>query len=153
MNEPHDGCGNTVDVTTFGNTLQGAVNAIRRNGATSQYILLPGKFFEHPSTYTNTGGAGNGETGSTILSISDATSSKAKLIIDVHQYLDSDGSGNSATCTNNALDDGTGTAPVGLRSLATWLANNGRQAFVSEIGAGNNDNCVTLIRQTLGFMK
>jgi endoglucanase len=39
MNEPHD----LQSVPTWVTTVQAVVNAIRAAGATSQYILLPGK--------------------------------------------------------------------------------------------------------------
>lgn len=39
MNEPHD----IPSIPTWANSVQAAVNAIRAAGATSQFILMPGK--------------------------------------------------------------------------------------------------------------
>jgi len=134
-------------------TLQGAVTAIRNAGATSQYIFLPGKHYEHAQTYTGAGGSGNGDTGSNILAITDKDGTKSKLIIDVHQYLDSDGSGQHSECTTSSVSDSNTAGGVGLQSLATWLARNGRQAILTETGGGNTASCVTYLKQQLGFLK
>jgi len=129
-------------------TLQGAVDAIRQTGATSQYILLSGKDFTQAQTYTGPNGSGNGDTGSSILDVQDRDGTKKKLIIDVHQYLDRDYSGKNRHCNTDAV---SGT--FGLQSLATWLSQNGRQAFLSETGGGNTASCVNYLKQELGFLK
>lgn len=149
MNEPNDGCGNTIDPQTWAATLQGAVSAIRNAGAESQYIFLPGKNYAQSMTYTWLNGASNGDMGSEILGIEDADGSKDKLIIDVHQYLDSHNgwSGKSTECTYD------GVSGIALGALATWLKRNGRQAFLTETGGGNTDSCVEYLKQELGFLR
>jgi hypothetical protein len=48
MNEPHE-----VDITKWGATLQMAVNAIRKAGATTQTIIVPGNDWTHIPDYYN----------------------------------------------------------------------------------------------------
>jgi len=74
-------------------TVQAAVNAIRSAGATSQTIAIPGNFYSHADDWLNGINA-------PLLNVKDpATSDKSLLILDVHKYLDSDGSGQATECT------------------------------------------------------
>lgn len=86
--------------------------------------------------------------GSEILSLKDYDGSTDKLIIDVHQYLDSHNgwSGKSSECSDAGIDG------IALGALASWLERNGRQAFLSETGGGNTQSCATYLRQQLGFL-
>jgi endoglucanase len=79
----------------FVTSLQGAVTAIRAAGATSQSILLPGNDWTHAASMISTSGP-------QLLTIKDTSSDSSKLLIDIHQYLDSDGSGTSTTCTTDS---------------------------------------------------
>ena len=74
-------------------TVQAAVNAIRASGATSQTIAIPGNFWAHADDWLNGNNA-------PLLNVKDpATNDNSLLILDVHKYLDSDGSGQSRECT------------------------------------------------------
>ena len=141
-----------ADATYRSYTLQHAVSAIRESGATSQYILLPGKQYSHPQTYTNAGGLGDGDSGADILSITDMDGGSSKLVIDVHQYLDVDSSGKHTECTNNGISDSI-PGGVGLESLTRWLRAHGRVAMLTETGGGNTDSCVGFLQQQLDFVK
>jgi endoglucanase len=148
MNEPHDegsgsNCPGTIDITKWAATVQAAVTAIRSNGATSQTILLPGKNYDHATTYLDSDGSGPA-----LLAVSNPDGSKDNLVIDVHEYLDSDGSGSQTTCSRNPA-----TVANGLGDLATFLRKNGRKAFLSETGGANNQGCVDILKQELGFLK
>ncbi|RSH78047.1 uncharacterized protein EHS24_002502 [Apiotrichum porosum] len=133
MNEPHD-----VDINTWATTCQTAVNAIRAAGATTQTILLPGNSWDTASYWS-------GGNNAPMLDITDPSSSdKSLLVLDVHKYFDSDGSGSSTTCTNNGLDLFT--------PLLTYLKTNNRKAFVSEFGGGNNDGCVSYVSEFLTYI-
>ncbi|KAL7420419.1 hypothetical protein Q5752_005390 [Cryptotrichosporon argae] len=133
MNEPHD-----LDITTWATTCQGVVNAIRAAGATTQTIVIPGNGYDTASDYYD-------DANDALLNITDpATGDTSLLIFDVHKYLDSDGSGSSSTCTTNGVDTFT--------SLATWLRAEGRQAIVSEIGAGDNSGCITDLSGALDYL-
>ncbi|KAI9730914.1 MAG: Endoglucanase EG-II [Claussenomyces sp. TS43310] len=109
MNEPHD-----LDITTWATTVQSAVTAIRKAGATSQMILLPG------TSYTSVGGSVSTGSASALSSIINLDGNTTNLILDVHQYIDSDTSGTSPDCTSTGINN--------LDTLATWLRSNGRQA-------------------------
>jgi endoglucanase len=121
MNEPHD-----LDIVIWASTVQAAVTAIRKAGATTQIILLPGTNFTCAVTFTSTGSA------SALMSVVNLDNSTTGLIFDVHQYLDSDNSGMHSDCAVNNT--------AGFEELASWLRSNGRQAVVGETGAGSSDS-------------
>ena len=51
---------------------------------------------------------------------------------EMHQYLDSDGSGTSATCVSSTI------GAERLAAATTWLQQNGLKGFLGEMGAGSN---------------
>lgn len=122
MNEPHD-----LTMSTWATSVQAAVTAIRKAGATSQYIFLPGTDYTSAGTFVQ-------NSGPALLTVKDADGSSNKLIFDVHRYLDSDNSGTNAECTSDHVSDS-------FTPLASWLRTNGRKAIVSEIGGGNTASC------------
>lgn len=78
-------------------------------------VLLPG------TSYTSVGGFISDGSASALSAVTNPDGSTTNLIFDVHQYLDSDGSGTSTQCTTNGVNN--------LSTLATWLRSNGRQAY------------------------
>ncbi|KAG7566855.1 hypothetical protein FFLO_01356 [Filobasidium floriforme] len=130
MNEPHD----IPNIGTFAKTLQVSVNAIRSAGATSQYILLPGQEWTHAPRWID-------GTNDPIVQITDPAGGKEKLLLDVHQYLDSDGSGTHADCTTDNV--------AMMNNLANYLKGKGRQAILSETGAGPDASCKTALAAQL----
>ena len=127
MNEPHD-----LDMTTWAQTVQEVVTAIRNAGANDQIILLPG------TDYTNAG-AFPSESGPYLKGVTNPDGSTTNLIYDVHQYFD--GSGTTTGCPDAQVTT--------FQNLANYLKSSGRQAFVSEIGGGNNQACVNTVVPTL----
>ncbi|KAF2093160.1 endoglucanase II [Rhizodiscina lignyota] len=134
MNEPHD-----LDVPTWAGTVQAAVTAIRKAGATSQMILLPGDGYTSAATFVSNGNA------AALSNITNLDGSTDNLVFDVHKYLDSDNSGTSTECVTNNIDDA-------FSPLADWLRENKRMAFNTETGGGNTDSCVTDLSQQLAFV-
>ncbi|MCJ1472029.1 hypothetical protein MMC13_000674 [Lambiella insularis] len=132
MNEPHD-----LDMDTWAATVQEVVLAIRQAGATNQLILLPG------TDFTAAGGFSI-NSAPALSTVVDTDGTTSKLIYDIHQYLDSDFTGTHPDC----VTDGT----ANLATLATYLRANSRQAFLTETGGGNNQNCVNYMRNQLGFL-
>lgn len=122
MNEPHD-----LTMTTWATSVQAAVTAIRKAGATSQYILLPGTDYTSAGTFVQ-------NSGPALLTVKDSDGSTSKLIFDVHRYLDSDNSGTNAECVTDHVQDS-------FIPLASWLRTNGRKAILSEVGGGNTASC------------
>ncbi|KAL5465114.1 hypothetical protein PMIN06_000853 [Paraphaeosphaeria minitans] len=124
MNEPHD-----LTMSTWATSVQAAVTAIRKAGASSQLILLPGTDYTSAGTFA-------ANSGPALLKVTDADGTTSKLIFDVHRYLDSDNSGTNAECTSDHVADT-------FVPLATWLRTNKRQALLSEVGGGNTSSCET----------
>jgi endoglucanase len=124
MNEPHD-----LTMSTWADSCQAAVTAIRKAGATSQMILLPGTDYTSAGTFPT-------NSGPSMLKVKDSDGTTSKLIFDVHRYLDSDNSGTHAECTSDHVQDS-------FVPLATFLRTNKRQAILSEVGGGNTSSCQT----------
>ncbi|KAI0599700.1 glycoside hydrolase superfamily [Biscogniauxia sp. FL1348] len=135
MNEPHD----LPNLSTWADTVQVAVTAIRRAGATTQTILLPGTEFTHASSFVENGSAGN------LSRVTNPDGSITNLVFEVHQYLDADGSGTSLECVTDHVQDG-------FMPLAQFLVKNGRKALLGEIGGGNTTSCLTNLRSSLAFV-
>ena len=51
---------------------------------------------------------------------------------EMHQYLDSDGSGTSTTCVSSTI------GAERIADATTWLQQNNLKGFLGEIGAGSN---------------
>ena len=118
------------DMTRWATSVQAAVTAIRKAGATSQNILLPG------NDYTSAAAFATGS-GPALSKVTNLDGSTTNLIFDVHQYYDADNSGTHVNCVGNQIDGA-------FAPLATWLRANKRQALLSETGGGSNDaSCLT----------
>ncbi|KAN0088056.1 glycoside hydrolase family 5 protein [Tylopilus felleus] len=135
MNEPHD----LPSIPMWAETVQAAVTAIRRAGATTHKILLPGDHYTSAQTFVSGGSAVS------LATITNPDGSYTNLIFDVHRYLDSDNSGTSDTCVSNSITDA-------WESLAQWLRCNGRQALVSETGGGNTASCEEYVCQEISYL-
>ncbi|EPS25573.1 Endoglucanase EG-II [Penicillium oxalicum] len=133
MNEPHD-----LDINRWATTVQKAVTAIRKAGATSQMILLPGTDFTSAANFVENG------SGAALSAVTNLDGSTTNLIFDVHKYLDSDNSGTHAECVTNNAD--------AFNSLAQWLRTNKRQAMLTETGGGNVQSCGTYMCQQLDVL-
>ncbi len=125
MNEPHD-----LDVPTWADSVQEAVTAIRNAGASSQMILLPGTNFTSAGAFVSSG------SGTALIGVTNPDGSNTGLILDVHKYLDVDNSGTHTDCTTDNIADA-------FQLVADFLRQNGRQAMVSETGAGSTASVST----------
>lgn len=112
------------------------MSAIRNAGAESQYILLPGTGYTSAQGFVSDGSA------AALINITNLDGSTTNLIFDVHQYLDSDGSGTHTNCVTDHVADT-------FTPLASYLRQNKRMALLSEIGGGSNDqSCLTGMEST-----
>ncbi|KAF8322010.1 glycoside hydrolase family 5 protein [Clavulina sp. PMI_390] len=136
MNEPHD----LGSVTAWAQTVQLVVTAIRNAGATYQTILLPGNDWTSAGTFVSDGSA------AALNTVMNPDGSITNLVFDVHKYLDSDNSGTSAQCVTDNIADA-------FAPLAAWLRCNGRKAFNTETGGGNNALCVGYLNSQLAFIR
>ncbi|KAG6000551.1 hypothetical protein E4U21_005347 [Claviceps maximensis] len=116
MNEPHD-----LDLQLWANSCQAAVTAIRKAGATSQIILLPGTNFTNAETFVSSGSA------EALARITNPDGSTDNLMMDIHKYLDIDNSGSHIECTTNNV--------AAFQTLSDWLRENKRLGLISETGA------------------
>jgi endoglucanase len=137
MNEPHDSGkkdanGNLIidfNMDIWAATLQTVINAIRKTGATSQMIFIS------PSNWANAGSFP--DRSKAILTVKDPSDSSNKnLIFELHQYFDSHG-GIYDYCDQDLVQN--------FESLASFLHQHKRQAFMGELGGGSNPNCTAAI--------
>lgn len=66
---------------------------------------------------------------------------------EMHQYLDSDDSGTSATCVSTTI------GAERLAAATQWLQANNLKGFLGEIGGGSNSVCITAIQGALCSMQ
>lgn len=119
------------DINAWAATVQAAVTAIRKAGATSHMILLPGTDYTSAGSFISSGSA------AALAKVTNLDASTTNLIFDVHSYLDSDHSGTHASCVSNQISES-------FAPLATWLRSAGRMALLSETGGGSSDpSCLT----------
>ncbi|KAA8906644.1 endoglucanase [Sphaerosporella brunnea] len=132
-NEYHD-----MDQTLVFNLNQACINGIRAAGATNQLILIEGNSYTGAWTWVSSGNAA---------SLINLTDPNNNLAYEMHQYLDSDGSGTSPTCVSSTI------GAERLAAATAWLQANNKKGFLGEIGAGSNDACITAVQGALCSMQ
>jgi len=133
MNEP-----NGIPASTAFALNQAAVNGIRASGATTQLILVEGTSWTGAWTWVSSGNS------AVFGAIKDPNNNVA---IEMHQYLDSDGSGTNATCVSPTI------GAERLQAATAWLQANNMKGFLGEIGAGNNAACISAVSGALCSMQ
>ncbi|KAM5343206.1 hypothetical protein ACJ41O_014172 [Fusarium nematophilum] len=128
-NEYHD-----MENSLVADLNQAAIDAIRDAGATSQYIFVEGNSWTGAWTWVS---SGNGD------ALKDLTDPQDKLIYEMHQYLDSDGSGTSESCVSSTI------GAERLKEATQWLKDNGKKGIIGETAGGANDACFTAIQGEL----
>ncbi|KAG9057832.1 hypothetical protein FS842_003594 [Serendipita sp. 407] len=117
--------------------MQAGVDGVRASGATN-LILVEGTSYSGAWRWIS---AGNGDAFKTL---SDPLGNTA---IEMHQYLDSDGSGTSETCVSSTI------GVERLTEATAWLKANNLKGFLGEIGGGSNDVCIAAIKGALCHMQ
>ncbi|KAF7374836.1 Glycoside hydrolase family 5 protein [Mycena sanguinolenta] len=112
MNEP-----NTIPASTAFALNQAAVNGIRASGATTQLILVEGTAWTGAWTWVSSGNS------AVFGAIKDPNNNVA---IEMHQYLDSDGSGTSDVCVSSTI------GAERLADATAWLQANNLKGFLGE---------------------
>ncbi|KAI0687841.1 endoglucanase [Cerioporus squamosus] len=133
QNEPHD-----IPAQTVFNLMQAGVNGVRAAGATSQLILVEGTSWTGAWTWTTSGNS------QVFGAIKDPNNNVA---IEMHQYLDSDGSGTNATCVSSTI------GAERLQAATAWLKQNNLKGLLGEIGAGSNAACISAVQGALCEMQ
>ncbi|APA07926.1 hypothetical protein SS1G_00458 [Sclerotinia sclerotiorum 1980 UF-70] len=132
-NEFHD----EPTATIYAELNQACVTAVRGAGATSQYIFVEGTSYTGAWTWTSSGNA---------VSMLNITDPEDKLIYEFHQYLDSDGSGTSATCVSSTI------GAERIADATAWLKANNKKGVLGEFAGGVNADCESAISGMLDAM-
>ncbi|KAJ5131064.1 CAZyme family GH5 [Penicillium bovifimosum] len=129
-NEYHD-----MDQTLVLNLNQAAIDGIREAGATSQYIFVEGNSWTGAWSWTDVND-----------NMKALTDPQDKIVYEMHQYLDSDGSGTHEECVSQTIGEER------LTSATQWLKDNGKVAVIGEFAGGVNDDCKAAITGMLDYM-
>ncbi|KAG8907724.1 hypothetical protein FRB99_002520 [Tulasnella sp. 403] len=135
-NEPHDVAASSVVAIS-----QAAINAIRSSGATSQLILVEGTSWTGAWTWTTSSGNAQAFANNAI------TDPSNNFAIEMHQYLDTDGSGTDPNCVSSTIGADR------ISAATQWLKDNGYKGFLGEIGAGSNDQCIAALEGAFTLMQ
>lgn len=136
MNEPHD-----MPTEQWLAAANAAIAAIRATGATN-VVTVPGNGWTGAHSWLrNFYGTPNGDVMRGVVDPGN------NLVFEVHQYLDDDSSGRSATCTSTTI------GAERLAEMTAWLRSNGRRAVLGELGAASNDTCNRAVTGTLEYLK
>src|SRR5438309_11666198 len=65
----------------------------------------------------------------------------------MHQYLDSDGSGTSATCVSATIGSER------IKDATAWLKANGKKGIIGETAGGANAQCIAAVTGMLADMQ
>nr|AFY98622.1 endo-beta-1,4-glucanase [Bispora antennata] len=109
---------------------QACVDGVRGAGATEQWIFVEGTSYTGAWTWVS---SGNGDA---LISLTDPSD---KIVYEMHQYLDSDGSGTSSECVSST---------IGAERIATataWLKANNKRGILGEFAGGVNTQCQTAV--------
>lgn len=114
---------------------QAAIDGIRGVGATTQYIFAEGNDYSGAWTWTADNTA-----------MINLTDSSNLLIYEMHQYLDSDGSGTSDVCVNSTIGQDR------VESATAWLIENKKLGILGEFAGGANSVCEDAVTGMLDYM-
>lgn len=132
MNEPQQS-----DATSWLQSVNAAIGAIRSAGAT-QEVLVPGINWDGAWTWAGTPNATVIGTG-----VVDPLKNYA---FEVHQYLDSDGSG---TTSQVASAD---TGVTRLEGATQWAEQTGQKLFLGEFGVATDSTSLAALKNMLAYM-
>ncbi|KAJ5805648.1 endo-beta-1-4-glucanase B [Penicillium pulvis] len=127
---------NTEDQTLVLDLNQAAINAIRAAGATSQYIFVEGNSWSGAWTWTSVN--------SNLVNLTDPND---KIVYEMHQYLDSGGSGTSDTCVSTTIGQER------VEAATEWLQSNGKLGFLGEFAGGANSVCQSAVTGMLSYLQ
>ncbi len=130
-NEYHD-----MDQTLVFNLNQAAITAIRAAGATSQYIFVEGNSYSGAWVWSQNNN-----------NLAALTDPQNKLVYEMHQYLDSDGSGTSTACVSTTI------GAQRVADATNWLRTNGKLGFLGEFAGGANADCNTAVTGLLNHLQ
>ncbi|KAJ5200857.1 Glycoside hydrolase superfamily [Penicillium cf. griseofulvum] len=115
---------------------QAAINAIRAAGAESQFIFVEGNSWSGAWTWPTVND-----------NMKALTDPQDLIIYEMHQYLDSDGSGTSETCVSSTIGQER------VMAATQWLKDNGKKAFLGEFAGGPNSVCKSAVTGMLDYLQ
>lgn len=115
---------------------QAAIDGIRAAGATTQYVAVEGNSYSGAWTWAGVNA-----------NLANLTDPEGRILYEMHQYLDSDGSGTSDACVSSTV----GVERV--TSATQWLAANGKVGLLGEFAGGANAVCQEAITGMLDYMQ
>lgn len=124
-----------MDQTLVLNLNQAAINGIRAAGATSQYIFVEGNSYTGAWTWVDVNN-----------NLKDLTDPQNKIVYEMHQYLDSDGSGTIETCVSTTI------GKERVTGATQWLKDNNKVGVLGEFAGGVNDQCKTAVTGMLNYL-
>lgn len=130
-NEYHD-----MDQQLVFNLNQAAIDGIRAAGA-KQVITPEGNSWSGAWTWVSSGN------GASLVNLRDPEN---KLVYQMHQYLDSDGSGTHTECVSSTI------FRERLQAATQWLKQNGKQGVIGEFAGGNNQQCIDALKDGLAYL-
>ncbi|PGH04213.1 hypothetical protein AJ80_08558 [Polytolypa hystricis UAMH7299] len=113
---------------------QASIDAIRATGAT-QYIFVEGNSWTGAWTWTQIND-----------NMKALTDPQNKIVYEMHQYLDSDGSGTHESCVSTTIGQER------VASATQWLKDNGKVGFMGEFAGGPNSVCQSAVDGLLSYM-
>ncbi len=140
-------------------TIQAGLITFLRNQGFDGYILVEGNNWSglHSwATETWTGAAGKIYSNATLFTRKNfaraGITDLSKILINVHQYLDSNYSGTHDDCQQNL--ETTGPSGFNLKLFANYLKDNELQAIVTEFGTGKNaDSCRAPLTKFMQYLQ
>lgn len=124
-----------MDETLVFNLNQAAIDGIRGAGATTQYIFAEGNSWTGAWTWNTTND-----------SLKDLSDPENLLVYEMHQYLDSDGSGTNAACVSSTI----GVERV--EGATAWLQANKKFGVLGEYAGGPNSVCQAAVTGMLDHL-
>lgn len=115
---------------------QAAINGIRGAGAKEQTIFVEGNSYSGAWTWATVN--------DNLKNLKDPSN---KLVYEMHQYLDSDGSGTSDQCVSGTIGQER------IQDATAWLKSNGKKGILGETAGGANSQCKQAIVGMLDYMK
>jgi endoglucanase len=135
VNEPHG-----LPSETWVDAANAALAAIRASGARNT-VTVPGNGWTGAwSWYESWYGTPNAVA---MLKLHDPA---GRMLIEVHQYFDADGSGSKPDCVSPTI------GAERLVRFTAWLRRHGQRALLGEIGAGDNPVCAAALRSALDHL-
>jgi endoglucanase len=114
---------------------QAAINAIRATGATSQYIFVEGNSWTGAWTWVDIN-----------TSMGQLTDPEDRIVYEMHQYLDEDGSGTHDTCVSTTI------GAERVAAATQWLRENNKVGILGEFAGAPNEVCEAAVSGLLDYL-